>query len=55
MEARGVGFSEMQSFWSLPFHDYATIGDVCVSRYHELRIAYLPVRGLEILAVVARR
>ena len=33
VEARGVGFSEMQSFWSLPFHDHATVGDVCVSRY----------------------
>ena len=33
MEARGVGFSEMQSFWSLPFHDHATVGDVCVAKY----------------------
>ena len=22
VEARGLGFSEMQSYWSLPFHDF---------------------------------
>ena len=22
VEARGVGFSEMQSYWTLPFHDF---------------------------------
>jgi hypothetical protein len=30
VEARGVGFSEMQSYWSLPFHDFAVVADVCV-------------------------
>jgi hypothetical protein len=29
VEARGLGFSEMQSYWSLPFHDFAIVGDVC--------------------------
>ena len=28
IEARGVGFSELQSYWSLPFHDFAVVGDV---------------------------
>eukprot|EP00092_Neocalanus_flemingeri_P037789 GFUD01041137.1.p1 GENE.GFUD01041137.1~~GFUD01041137.1.p1 ORF type:complete len:1900 (+),score=456.60 GFUD01041137.1:60-5702(+) len=28
VEARGVGFSELQSYWSLPFHDFAVVGDV---------------------------
>jgi hypothetical protein len=32
VEARGVGFSEMQSYWQLPFHDHANVGDVCVAR-----------------------
>ena len=45
-----MGFSEMQSFWSLPFHDYATIGDVCVSRYREVHICLL--RRLVKLALV---
>ena len=30
VEARGVGFSELQSYWSLPFHDFAVVGDVAV-------------------------
>lgn len=30
IEARGVGFSELQSYWSLPFHDFAVVGDVTV-------------------------
>ena len=30
IEARGVGFSELQSYWSLPFHDFAVVGDVCM-------------------------
>jgi hypothetical protein len=30
VEARGLGFSEMQSYWSLPFHDFAVVGDVAV-------------------------
>ena len=30
IEARGLGFSELQSYWSLPFHDYAVVGDVAV-------------------------
>ena len=29
IEARGVGFSELQSYWSLPFHDFSVVGDVC--------------------------
>lgn len=29
VEARGLGFSEMQSYWALPFHDFAIAGDVC--------------------------
>ena len=28
IEARGVGFSELQSYWSLPFHDASVVGDV---------------------------
>ena len=31
-EARGVGFSEMQSYFSLPFHDTSVSGDVCARR-----------------------
>ena len=30
VEARGVGFSELQSYWSLPFHDFAVVGDVTI-------------------------
>ena len=30
VEARGVGFSELQSYWSLPFHDFAVVGDVAI-------------------------
>ena len=30
IEARGVGFSELQSYWSLPFHDFAVVGDVAI-------------------------
>ena len=32
VEARGLGFSEMQSYWTLPFHDFAVVGDVAVVR-----------------------
>ena len=32
VEARGMGFSEMQSYWQLPFHDTGVAGDVCVFR-----------------------
>ncbi len=32
VEARGLGFSEMQSYWALPFHDFAVVGDVCTTR-----------------------
>ena len=28
VEARGVGFSELQSYWQLPFHDFAVVSDV---------------------------
>ena len=30
IEARGVGFSELQSYWSLPFYDFAVVGDVAI-------------------------
>lgn len=30
VEARGLGFSEMQSYWTLPFHEFAVVGDVSV-------------------------
>jgi hypothetical protein len=30
VEARGLGFSEMQTYWSLPFHDFAVVGDISV-------------------------
>ncbi len=40
VEARGVGFSEMQSYWSLPFHDYANVGDVCVGKDAHKRQLY---------------
>ena len=29
---RGVGFSELQSYFSLPFHEMAIVGDVAVFR-----------------------
>ena len=32
IEARGVGFSEMQSYWSLPFHEMAVVSDVAVTK-----------------------
>lgn len=32
VEARGVGFSELHSSWMLPFHEYASVGDVVVKR-----------------------
>jgi len=40
VEARGVGFSEMQSYWSLPFHDFAVVGDVTVMRDKHKRPLY---------------
>ena len=40
VEARGVGFSELQSFWSLPFHDFAVVGDVAVLRDKHNRPLY---------------
>merc|ERR1719309_404917 len=40
IEARGVGFSELQSYWSLPFHDFAVVGDVTVMRDKHKRPLY---------------
>ena len=40
VEARGVGFSELQSYWSLPFHDFAVVGDVTVMRDKHKRPLY---------------
>ena len=40
VEARGVGFSEMQSYWALPFHDFAVAGDVCVVKDDHNRQLY---------------
>ena len=30
---RGVGFTELQSYFSLPFHDFSVISDVAVARW----------------------
>ena len=48
IEARGVGFSELQSYWSLPFHDFAVVGDVAIfpdkhNRQSGLRVQNLPM------------
>jgi len=40
IEARGVGFSELQSYWSLPFHDFAVVGDVTVFKDKHNRPLY---------------
>ena len=29
VEARGLGFSELQSYWALPFPEFSIVGDVC--------------------------
>ncbi len=39
VEARGLGFSEQQAYWKLPFHDAASVGDVCVLRDQQDRVA----------------
>lgn len=38
--ARGLGFSEMQSHWSLPFHDFAIAADVCTEKDKHNRQLY---------------
>ena len=40
VEARGLGFSEMQSYWSLPFHDFAIVGDVVAAKDKNNRQLY---------------
>ena len=37
---RGLGFSELQSYFSLPFNDFAVVGDVCISRDKHKRQLY---------------
>ena len=32
VEARGLGFSELQSYWALPFPEFSIVGDVCTVR-----------------------
>jgi len=39
-EARGVGFSELHSHWSLPFHDFAVVGDVATFKDKHSRPLY---------------
>ena len=40
MEARGVGFSELQSYFSLPFHEFSIVGDVCTVKDKHNRPQY---------------
>ena len=40
VEARGVGFSELQSYWSLPFHDFAMVSDVAIFPDNHNRTLY---------------
>lgn len=40
VEARGIGFSEMQSYWALPFHDFSIVGDVCTIKDKHNRQLY---------------
>ena len=40
VEARGVGFSELQSYWSLPFHDFAMVSDVATFPDNHNRALY---------------
>jgi len=40
VEARGLGFSELQSYWSLPFHDFSVVGDATSARDQHGRPLY---------------
>lgn len=40
VESRGLGFSELQSYFSLPFSDFAVVGDVTVCRDKHRRPLY---------------
>jgi len=40
VEARGAGFSEMHSYFQLPFHDTAVASDACVTKDRHARQLY---------------
>jgi len=52
VEARGVGFSELQSYFSLPFQDSAIVGDVTVFRDEHKRPMYDAINVLTANPVV---
>ena len=48
VESRGQGFSELQSYWALPFHDFSIAGDVCVKKDKHDRQMYDTVHVLTV-------
>ena len=52
VEARGVGFSELQSYFSLPFHDFSIVGDVCTVKDKHNRPQYDTVSQILLQKIV---
>ena len=45
VEARGLGFSELQSYWALPFPEFSIVGDVCTVKGKKLPLAIFTNNG----------